>query len=230
MDPERKSQEPKVADYERIISQVKGVISARLATNSEGVIEEIHVLALPERNPKQIVRDIETAVMVQLGMAIDHKKISVAQIALEEKIQESRSFYFTGLHDFKLLSLSFVASGLDVEIKVEISIKGHTFFGQSSGPNAPSLFPRLAASAVLSAIEKYFEGSCRLALQEIKKVWLNEQEALLVSALHLSPQGEEYLLGTAFVGKDELGATARAILQALGHLFWEHSQYRERTD
>ncbi len=41
---------------------------------------EVHVLAGSSRSPKQVVRDVESAVMARLGVAIDHKKISVAQV------------------------------------------------------------------------------------------------------------------------------------------------------
>ena len=46
---------------------------------------EIHVLADHTRSPKQVVRDIESAVLVKLGKALDHKRISVAQLGDADK-------------------------------------------------------------------------------------------------------------------------------------------------
>jgi ribosomal protein L12E/L44/L45/RPP1/RPP2 len=43
------------------------------------VIREIHVVTRSERNPKQIVRDIQTMLRAKVGVAIDHRVVSVAQ-------------------------------------------------------------------------------------------------------------------------------------------------------
>jgi hypothetical protein len=47
----------------------------------QGEVSEIHVLTLSDVQPKQVVRNIESALMAQLGLKIDHRKISVAQTA-----------------------------------------------------------------------------------------------------------------------------------------------------
>lgn len=68
----------KDADYidegEALIRQMRDVVSAKVIKNDKGEIEEIHVLSGSSRNPKQIVRDIESAFMAQFGIAVDHKK------------------------------------------------------------------------------------------------------------------------------------------------------------
>ncbi len=43
------------------------------------VIREIHVVTRSDRNPKQIVRDIQTILRAKVGVAIDHRVVSVAQ-------------------------------------------------------------------------------------------------------------------------------------------------------
>ncbi len=40
--------------------------------------DSIHVLVMGATSPKQVVRNIECALMAQFGMRIDHRKISVA--------------------------------------------------------------------------------------------------------------------------------------------------------
>lgn len=47
--------------YEAAIRQVEGVVSCKVVLSDEGQIEEIHIMASTKRNPKQIVRDVETA-------------------------------------------------------------------------------------------------------------------------------------------------------------------------
>jgi hypothetical protein len=45
-----------------------------------GRIDEIHVLSSPMLNPKQVVRNVESALSAGLGIVIDRRIVSVAQI------------------------------------------------------------------------------------------------------------------------------------------------------
>jgi len=63
---------------EELILTLPGVISARIIAGDSGSIDQIHVLTTSELTPKQMVRNIESALIAHLAMRIDHRKISVA--------------------------------------------------------------------------------------------------------------------------------------------------------
>ncbi len=63
---------------EELILTLPGVISARIISGDSGAIDQIHVLTTSELTPKQMVRNIESALIAHLAMRIDHRKISVA--------------------------------------------------------------------------------------------------------------------------------------------------------
>ena len=66
---------------ENLITGLTGVLSARVVVTPLGEVSEIHVLTRSDVQPKQTVRNIESALMAQLGFKVDHRKISVAQTA-----------------------------------------------------------------------------------------------------------------------------------------------------
>ncbi|MGH7529394.1 MAG: hypothetical protein ACREMN_03340 [Gemmatimonadales bacterium] len=66
---------------ENLITALTGVLSARVVVTPLGEVSEVHVLTGSDVQPKQVVRNIESALMAQLGFKIDHRKISVAQTA-----------------------------------------------------------------------------------------------------------------------------------------------------
>ena len=66
---------------ENLITGLTGVLSARVVVTPLGEVSEIHVLTKSDMQPKQVVRNIESALMAQLGFKVDHRKISVAQTA-----------------------------------------------------------------------------------------------------------------------------------------------------
>jgi len=63
---------------EELILTLPGVISARIIAGDSGAIDQIHVLTTSELTPKQMVRNIESALIAHLAIRIDHRKISVA--------------------------------------------------------------------------------------------------------------------------------------------------------
>src|SRR5207245_11356576 len=73
---------------ENLIASLTGVLSARVVVTPLGEVSEIHVLTMSDVQPKQVVRNIESALMAQLGLKIDHRKISVAQTADVRPIEQ----------------------------------------------------------------------------------------------------------------------------------------------
>ena len=63
---------------EELIATLQDVISVRVVPSVTGGIDAIHVLVTAGTPAKQTVRNIESALMAQLGLQVDHRKISVA--------------------------------------------------------------------------------------------------------------------------------------------------------
>src|SRR5688500_8333020 len=63
---------------EELLATLPGVVSVRIVASDTGAVDEIHVLTTAEVTPKQMVRNIESALIAHLSMRIDHRKISVA--------------------------------------------------------------------------------------------------------------------------------------------------------
>src|SRR5512143_1261254 len=78
-----------IAEIEQALSQVAEIRAARIVSSEDGLIQEIHVLALPSKSPKQLVRDIESTIMARFGIPIDHKKVSIAQLGRESIMEEA---------------------------------------------------------------------------------------------------------------------------------------------
>jgi hypothetical protein len=76
-------------DVERFLSAISGIRSARVVGSDTGGVEEIHVLCAPSLQPKQVVRNIESALCAGLGIRIDRRVVSVAQ--LREEIADAGS-------------------------------------------------------------------------------------------------------------------------------------------
>jgi hypothetical protein len=72
---------------ENLLTSLEGVLSARVVTTPLGEVSEVHILAQAGLHPKQLVRNIESALLAQLGLRVDHRKISIAQTAEVKPIE-----------------------------------------------------------------------------------------------------------------------------------------------
>lgn len=61
------------------MKSLTSVISVRVVSRPGGGVDEVHVLTTTEVTPKQTVRNVESALLAQFDLAVDHRKISVAQ-------------------------------------------------------------------------------------------------------------------------------------------------------
>lgn len=69
-----------VKDVEALLVCLPGIQRARVVVNDWGAIEEIHILTGLDRGPKQIVRDVQSALKAQWDITVDRRKVSVAQV------------------------------------------------------------------------------------------------------------------------------------------------------
>ena len=63
---------------EELLLTLPGVLNARVIAGGNGEVTEVHILTTTEVSPKQTVRNVESALLANLGMRVSHKKISVA--------------------------------------------------------------------------------------------------------------------------------------------------------
>lgn len=69
---------------EELIASLQDVVSVRITATESGSVDAIHVLVTGDTAPKQVVRNIESALMAQLGLRVDHRKISIAATSKRE--------------------------------------------------------------------------------------------------------------------------------------------------
>lgn len=84
---------------EELIATLTGVLSVRIVPSDTGSVDEIHVLTTNEINPKHMVRNIESALMAQLGLRVNHRKVSVAtSLDPVRAVDPTRAGAHTGAH------------------------------------------------------------------------------------------------------------------------------------
>lgn len=209
-----------ISEVESLISRLPGVLSCRLIVNDWGGIEEVHVLATRDRNPKQIVRDVESCLAAQWTIAVDHKKISVAQVSDETTVLKTVRLQIRGYRTISDVK----RARTQIEVSLANPAESVLFLGRAEGISTPSHLNRLVAMAAADALNRTLVDGFCLSLGPVVDIEEGRHRAVLVIMRLTTPtQREDILTGSAPVEGDKALATIRACLacvnRKLGKLY-----------
>ena len=196
------------AMVEDLVRQVRGVLAALVVQNDQKQIDEIHAVGSPDRSAKQMVRDIESILYVRGGIRLDHRKISLVQIA--DTAMPSTTVRV------QLLEVADVADAQPPAMSVTIAHGDHHIQGIARArPNQDTSAEWLVAQATAIALDQLIGALGQLHVENLQRQSFG---ALQVYLAHLSlaiDDGIETLLGISVVRDDEPSAVARAVLDAV---------------
>jgi hypothetical protein len=214
-------------DVERAIAGLKDVSSARIITDSEGGILEIHVVSDAARSAKQVARDVESMLVAKLGVPIDHRKISVAQVDGEgeqerghrpapEKTKPARGIYLAPDDQrIEFVGVSLAQANGIAQVRVELSRDEIATVAQASAADSLDSVNRIVAEATLEAIQRFFVDGGQFTVTAVEKTTLGGKPIMAVSVDHVSDRNEHTLTGACPVNGDVQRAVALATLDAV---------------
>ena len=200
-----------IQDWEQAIKQIKSVIAARIKVNQQGEIEEVHILASSGRAPKQIVRDVESILIAQFDLQIDHKKISVAQV----EDDEDGTFAIVESTRPKLVGVTLRTVNGMAEVKVELLTGDKIIEGIAQGPSSAHNKLRMFVEATLQALSPLTLDKFLFVTEDVGITQLAKQQIALVSITLITSAGEQSLTGSALVRNDDREAVVKATLDAV---------------
>ena len=196
-----------VNDIESILCRLKDVIAVSVVRDGKDEVAEIHVLTGSSRSPKQVVRDVESALMARLGIAVDHKKISVAQI------DDDSPRYDHSRLKFSDVSISF--NGSKTEATVRLARDGAVYSGDAEGMSSPTAQMKLIASATLRAIDETGLVNSSIVLEDVNEVSIGGRRVAVVLVNMITDRGEDLLTGSAVIKQDVWKGVVNATLDAV---------------
>lgn len=209
---------------EELLATLQDVVSARIVADATGAIDAIHLLVMGSTTPKQVVRNVESALMAHLGVRVDHRKISVAttmkrpvsnpegEPAAEPKPEAvaaaaGRPLYF---EDVEVRG----SRAKGVAVKVTLRRGKEQFVGEAEGFESERSRLELAARATLAAIACCDGGALKLSLEGSKVIEAFDRELVLVGVLARQGRNIVLLTGSCEVKESAVTASALAVLNA----------------
>lgn len=211
---------PSQHQIERLLGSLAGVVSARVLLDYEGRIRELHVLATPDLHPKQVVRNVESALSAGLGVEVDRRVVSVAQIeatavASEAEADVEQETAPEG-DPSRIVLIGFDsarASAQRAHCTVTLEREGVRYSGAADGADTPQGRAGAAAEAVLRAVEG-MPGSASFGFEGARVVESDGRRFVLVAAHVMERRPPFALSGAALLDRTPEEAGIMAALQA----------------
>jgi len=202
---------------EELITSLGGVLSCRIVAGRGGEIDEVHVLTNASVQPKQVVRNVESALMAQLGLKIDHRKISVAQTAEMKPISVlEREAVTEAASKRKLVFADLVIESprpKRVSVKVVLRSGALELEGIEEGVDEARSRVQMAARAAVKALERELEDG-GVVLEGVRVVDAFDRKIVLAAVHGVGGRSSQLLVGTCEVRESPEQAAVLAVLDA----------------
>ncbi len=206
---------------EELLGTLASVVSAKIVADESGGVDAIHVLVTGELTPKQVVRNVESALMAHLSMRVDHRKISVAatvrkpapaEAPIEEKsiaraAKLGRSLYFEDVE---------VRGSRTKGMLCQVTLRRgeEQFVGEAEGMEGDRGRVELAAKAALSAVALSDKTGRQFLLEGVKVVQAFDCEVVLAGVTVRQGRQGALLTGSCSVRDSLETAGVLAVLDA----------------
>lgn len=203
---------------ENLISSLTGVLSARVVVSPLGEVTEIHVLTQNDMQAKQVVRNIESALMAQLGLKIDHRRISVAQTADVRPIEEMQSEAVRvranqRVVTFKGLEVRPAERQQRVVVTVRLAFEDKEHEAQEMGTDTPRNRVETAARAAAMCLDGLLPDNS-IALEGAIIVDAFERKFVMAAVHGLGGREAHLLTGTCEIRESPERSAVLAVLDA----------------
>jgi len=213
-----------ISKAEELLATLPGVISVRIVAGSTGSVDEIHLLTSDTVPPKATVRNVESALMAQLGMRVSHKKISVAttrdtgprssgEVPRVREAEQAADFRRRRLYFEDIEVRRSRTQGVTCRVTLK---KGESsFVGETEGLESERLRIELAARAALLAIgQSESDVGGVLGLEGCKLINAFDHDFVFVGITARFERETVLLTGTAEVKESAETAAVLAVLDA----------------
>jgi hypothetical protein len=204
------------------IGSLPDVQSCKVESAQDGSIAAIHVVSRTRRPAKQVVRDVETLLLADFGIKIDHRKISVARLQVkgDRKALAPRP---------RFVSMRMSTSGGKGTCEVVLERDDVEVSGEATGVTAGIGSLRLIANATFRAIEKLVGEDIEFDLLDVVRLRTGGREALVVLASYVHARDVRSVAGCVQFEQDERQAAVLSALDACNRLV-EALPHAERTE
>jgi hypothetical protein len=211
---------------EEVLRELPSVLGAFVREDVNGHPREVHLLIAPGPNVKLLAQDVRELLEERLGIPVDQRVISIAQLAediadfgdatvedLTEPVEPEDRTRFVGVES--------EIRSQRVHVRCRLQHAGEFYDGEAAEMDAGVGRARAAVAATLKASSQVARGQVRLEIDAVSIVQAFDRDYVIVSVMTGAPRfgrGVLYLTGAQPVEHDVESAAALAALKAVNRV------------
>lgn len=220
---------------EALLRELPSVVGAYVREDINGHPREVHLLVAPGPNPRHLARDVRDLLEERLGVPVDQRVVSIAQLSVAPGDLALDLHEPTGLtaaepapeeepefdSRIRFQSLETQTREGTVAVRVRLNLQDRVVTGESVEVDVGLARLRAAAKAALNAATQASSQGIRFQLDGLTPLRAFGREYVLVSALASAPAlGRKPipLVGAQPVEDDSDHAAALAALKAINRI------------
>lgn len=201
-----------LTEVEREICRLPDVSIARIVGEPDGRVTEVHIVAVPGKHPKQIVRDVQSITLASFGLELDRRLISVVQLGGSAGVETGDG---TSAPRASILAITAEANGLRSLVRVTLARDDEEAVGFAEGSIASTARHRLVAASTVDALRQLDPAAECIDVDHAQVVRVGAHDVAVVTVVFVVPPTEQMVSGSALVRTaGEADAVARAVLDA----------------
>jgi hypothetical protein len=227
------------AAAEAALRELPSVIGAFVREDVHGHPREVHLLIRAGPNPRHLAYDVRTLLEERLGVPVDQRVISIAQLAdgrrpgpllagaagfapepLPEPVDDSAAVAEPEPQEPRVRFTGISTEAMDnrVRMRVSLELDGEARVGEALGLDTGPARLRTVAAAVLQAVNSTCVGRARFEVEHTGMVDAFDREYVVASVMASSPylgRRPIPLVGAQPVELDAESAAVLAVLKAV---------------
>lgn len=206
-----------LTEVEAELCRLPEVQVARIVDDGDR-LTEVHVVATPAKQPKHVVRDVQSVALATFGLEIDHRIVSVVQLGQNGDSGTRTEEYDPSIDRRPRVGLGGVTlttSGVSATANVSLSLGDTEANGQAEGSSATTSRHRLVARAAVEALRALNPEAAAVDVDHATTTRVGSSDVAVVTLVFVVPPSEYTVAGSAIVRSGNDGdAVARAVLDA----------------
>lgn len=206
--------------YRTLLTQLPGVFAAGVRMDEDDHLREVHILASSERNPKQISRDVQSALFAAYGLDVDHRIISIAQLSENPvqslpEVEPESATRSAQSHRLRCKAISHSMDENGYSIRVVLQYDGQDYEGMDQCQHSLNQRQMATVQATIHAVHAFFGGNKVYHPVVVQCVQVGGIPIVVTVIEFMDERGPSFLVGSAKQTEDGIIGVVKATLNAL---------------
>ena len=201
--------------YRSLLLKLPDVFAANILIDDDETVREIHIVAGLSRNPKLISRDVQSALLAAFDLRVDHRVISIAQLAANPFEEQEQPEHTQEVIRIQCMEVSTRVEEKRYHVSVRLRHGEQDFHGEAVCRNTMNQCTRAAVQATLNAVHGFLGIEDMFTILATQSSTVGSTGVALTLLEYAHAKENRLLIGAAQQGENMAVSFVKSALDAM---------------